>query len=104
MKVRLTESQLKDIVVECVKNILKEEEGKKLPIQIVGGHLEGLYDQDTFEKEHANLIEGYVTPEQYPHLTPKLHGYPLLKGLIGPMFNGDNIRYETQEVYDVLSM
>ena len=41
-------------------------------------------------------------------LRAELHGQPILYGLLGAMYNGTKngahvIRYETQEVYDLLS-
>lgn len=34
----------------------------------------------------------------------ELRGQPIINGYLGPMWDGDKIRYETQEVYDLLSM
>ena len=34
----------------------------------------------------------------------ELCGQPIMNGYLGPMLDGDKIRYETQEVYDLLSM
>jgi hypothetical protein len=33
----------------------------------------------------------------------ELHNQPKFKGLCGPMWDGDKIRYETWEVYEALS-
>ena len=34
----------------------------------------------------------------------ELDNKPKYKGFLGPMWDGGNFRYETQEVYDLLSM
>ena len=101
--IKINEQQLKNIVAESIRKVLKEDSEKPLPIQIVGGNLEGHYEKDEFEGKYGNLIKGYITPEEYPHLTPKLHGYPEIEGYIGPMFNEVNIRYESPEAYDFFS-
>lgn len=50
-------------------------------------------------------ITGYVEPSRNPiYAGQKMIGYPYLKGLIGPMWDGNRLRYETQKVYDLLSM
>jgi hypothetical protein len=33
----------------------------------------------------------------------ELDNQPLVDGYLGPMWDGDKLRYETQEVYDMLS-
>ncbi len=38
-----------------------------------------------------------------PRVRAELQGQPVFSGLIGPMWDGDAIRYETQEVYNRLS-
>lgn len=102
---RINENRLKKIVAESLRTILREmaNEANKLPIRLVGGDLQGEYDLGSFEREHSDLIKGRITPEQYPHLRPDLHGYPKIAGYLGPMYDGDAVRYETQEVYDILS-
>lgn len=55
--------------------------------------------EDNFE------ITGYVEPSRNSiYAGQKMIGYPTLKGLVGPMWDGDKLRYETQAVYDALSM
>lgn len=50
-------------------------------------------------------VTGYVEPSPNPiYADQKMIGYPRLKGFIGPMWDGDKLRYETQKVYDMLSM
>lgn len=38
-----------------------------------------------------------------PHQRKELRGWPKFRGLCGPMWNGDSVRYETVEAYAVLS-
>lgn len=54
-------------------------------------------------------VTGFVEPSPNSiynrnGLKEKMVGYPKLKGLIGPMWDGDKIRYETPEVYRLMSM
>ncbi len=35
---------------------------------------------------------------------PELQGQPKFRGLLGPMWDGDAIRYEDQKSYDILSV
>ena len=57
------------------------------------------------ELERKFKVNGYVEPSpNHIYANQKMIGYPILKGLIGPMWDGDKLRYETQAVYDALSM
>lgn len=50
-------------------------------------------------------VTGYVEPSANPiYADQKMIGYPRLRGFIGPMWDGDRLRYETQKVYDMMSM
>lgn len=49
-------------------------------------------------------VTGYVEPSANPiYADQKMIGYPKLRGFIGPMWDGDRLRYETQKVYDIMS-
>jgi hypothetical protein len=45
-------------------------------------------------------ISGYVFSR---HVNDTLRGKPVFEGLVGPMLDGDTLRYETWEVYNMLS-
>lgn len=70
-----------------------------MPVIIVGGDKQGEYTaQDIIDNFEIN---GYVQPSQNPLYTDsQTIGYPEIKGYIGPMWDDDKIRYETQEAYD----
>lgn len=135
--IRLTESDLKQIISESVKKVLNEtsydfarkahkaacDKGKfdqaerlhkhlvnksserfdpNMPVIIVGGDKQGRYTaQDIIDNFD---IKGYVEPSQNPIYTDsQLIGYPKIKGYIGPMWDGEKIRYESQDAYDFFS-
>ena len=57
------------------------------------------------ELEKYFEISGVCEPSENPiYNDGKCVGYPRLRGFVGPMWDGDKIRYETQEVYDALSI
>jgi hypothetical protein len=73
-----------------------------MDVIVVGGDKEGLYKV----KDLANNFEitGYEEPSENPRYNNSpLVGMPHLKGLIGPMLDGNRVRYETQEAYDFFS-
>ena len=93
---------------------------KKLEFQFVGGRFNGAHTQtEVFNTPIGDSIVGYTE-----NLTDarargacvhraELDDQPIIKGYLGPMFNGFKedsegntlicLRYETQEVYDMLS-
>lgn len=74
-----------------------------MPVIIVGGDKQGRYvAQDIIDNFDIN---GYVEPSQNPIYTDsQLIGYPKIKGYIGPMWDGEKIRYESQDAYDFFSI
>src|SRR4051812_4828471 len=48
---------------------------------------------------------GYVVTGTFARAggRPGLIGHPVLRGFCGPMWDGDAIRYESQEVYDAMT-
>ncbi len=38
-----------------------------------------------------------------PRQRAELQGWPIFRGLCGPMWNGDSVRYETREANDIFS-
>lgn len=73
-----------------------------MPVIIVGGDKQGHYvAQDIIDNFD---ISGYVEPSQNPIYTDSpIVGYPKIKGYVGPMWDGDKIRYESQDAYDFYS-
>ena len=73
-----------------------------MPVVIVGGELQGNYiASEIAAMPQAN---GFVKPSQNPiYADSHLIGYPILNGYIGPMWDGEKIRYESQEAYDFFS-
>lgn len=75
----------------------------------VGGKLNGL-EMDLEEIMNSGLWNGKVRPN-YSELRRKgacvprkeLDNQPLVDGYLSPMWDGGMLRYETQEVYDMLS-
>lgn len=45
----------------------------------------------------------YLGENHSPAQRAELQGAPRFKGLVGPMWDGDMIRYETPEMYEILS-
>lgn len=85
-----------------LKNKAPQNVDANMDVIVVGGPDEGLYKvkdlADKFE------ITGYKEPSQNPiYNNSPLVGMPILKGFVGPMLDGDRIRYETQEAYDFFS-
>lgn len=55
-----------------------------------------------FQLKHADKITGYTPLES--RYRAELCGQPMIKGFLGPMWDGDAIRYETSEVNDLMSI
>lgn len=75
----------------------------------VGGNLNGL-EMDVEEIMNCGLWNGEVTPDyseqrRETSYVPRkeLDNQPLVNGYLSPMWDGGMLRYETQEVYDLLS-
>lgn len=75
----------------------------------VGGKLNGL-EMDVEEIVNSGLWNGklsfdYSEFRQKGACVPRkeLDNQPLVDGYLSPMWDGGMIRYETQEVYDILS-
>ena len=66
---------------------------------------QGVENLTAGELEKHYTITGYVEPSQnHIYADQKMIGYPHLKGLIGPMWDGDRLRYEDEETYHWLSI
>lgn len=80
------------------KRSVREQKGLKATV--VGGELEGTYDVEALWK-YAN---GKTPASSDGPLSRAILGnQPILPGYLGPMWNGDGLRYETPEVYRQLS-
>ena len=100
----LRENKLRKIIKESIRRVLRESKGfePNMPVIIVGGDLEGHYTAqeivDNFD------INGYEEQSQNPRYADSpIVGYPKIRGYVGPMWDGDKIRYESQDAYDFFS-
>jgi hypothetical protein len=71
--------------------------------------IDGTWIKEEFTNDNvipAMEIRGYEMTGNYsnPRTREEMQGAPTFAGLLGPMYDGDAIRYETQEVYNALSM
>lgn len=74
-----------------------------LDVLVCGGPKEGHYKAGDLDKYFE--ITGYVEPSQNNiYNNSILIGAPRIKGYLGPMNDGGKLRYETQEIYDALSI
>lgn len=75
----------------------------------VGGRLHGIEMQvdEIYSKGiwNGQVTRSWAEERQRGYCVPRaeLDNQPLVDGYIGPMWDGDKLRYETQEVYDMLS-
>lgn len=54
-------------------------------------------------KEHNGYFERDIRDDGTYIQREILEGAPKFKGMCGPMGNGDGLRYETWEIYDIMS-
>ena len=120
---KITESDLRQLVCESVKQVLKEisydmakgTESLKdrvpqnfnpdLDVIIVGGEHGGRYKAGNIEQNPNFIVTGYVEPSPNSIYNNSIRiGAPIIKGYIGPMDDGGKLRYETPEVYNMMSM
>lgn len=99
------ESRLNKAINKAIKKVLKEDVEQSydpnMKAIIVGGDLEGEYTiKEIIEKFP---IKGYEEQSQNPNLKIKLAGYPKIYGYLGPMWDGDRVRYESPEAYEFFS-
>lgn len=73
--------------------------------RIYGGNLEGTHNVDDLW-QHANGKTADLTASRNAGACVRraeLDNQPTLPGYCGPMWDGDGLRYETQEIYNQLS-
>lgn len=108
---KINRSPVSDRKMKQVDNLYQHYDRKQsnknnldmnMPVVIVGGDKQGRYTvKDLFDKFE---IKGHSEPFQNSrYKDAKQIGYPRLAGYLGPMWDGDKLRYETQEAYDMLS-
>jgi hypothetical protein len=140
-KIRLTETELHEIVKSSVKQVVNEisygmarrayqastDRGDwqnkpslannlfshlndrasqnfdpNIDVVVVGGEGQGNYKAGDLEQYFE--ITGYVEPNPNPlYNNNKRIGAPKIKGYYGPFCDGDCLRYESPDVYDMLS-
>lgn len=81
---------------------VKDRFDPNMPVIIVGGDKAGHYTAqdivDNFEvRDYTDAFENSIYRDS------KIVGYPRIKGYVGPMWDGDKIRYETQEANNFFS-
>lgn len=77
------------------------------PVEIVGGPLEGVYNRKyvmenfhngRYTQDYSGVRgKGFICQRKELDKQPKINGY------LGPMWNGNSLRYETASVYNALS-
>jgi hypothetical protein len=86
-----------------LKNKSQENINLQMPVIIVGGEKEGEYTMQDIINNFE--VTSYVKPfESSRYKESKIVGYPRIYGYLGPMWDGDKIRYESQEAYDMYSI
>ena len=85
------------------KDKSRENFNPKMPVIICTTN--GCFNMLAGDLEKKFNIVGYVEPsENHIYADSKIIGYPKIKGLLGPMWDGDRVRYEDQSTYDALSI
>lgn len=76
-------------------------------IQVVDGRLDAAeFDEARgVDVVAAMALRGYQLTHlnANPRQRAELQGAPVFRGVLGPMFDGDALRYETQAAYEILS-
>ncbi len=81
---------------------VKERIDPNMPVVIVGGDKQGKYTmQDILD--NFDITRFKDASENSVYKNSKIIGYPVLKDYIGPMWDGDKIRYESPEAYTFFS-
>ncbi len=70
---------------------------------LVGKPFTADMDKATFVDRMSDFGIAFVKLNDNPRQRAELQGQPVFKGLLGPMWDGDKVRYETQAVYNTLS-
>ena len=73
-----------------------------MPVVVVGGEYEGEYTLGDVMRDLP--VVGFEGPSNNRRLGMRTAGLPRIKGYVGPMVDGDRIRYESQEANDFFSI
>lgn len=101
-------SKLKDKYERDFAEVVSKQDGSHatpLAAFFVGGKYHGLYMTHKELKAKGN---GKFTPRwsamkyHNSHVSPDLEDQPMIDGYLSPMLDGGRLRYETQEVYDLM--
>lgn len=73
--------------------------------RIYGGNLEGTYNVEDLWQHSNGKTKDWTERRNAGACVPRaeLDNQPTLPGYLGPMWDGDGLRYETQEIYNQLS-
>lgn len=73
--------------------------------KIYGGNLEGTYDVEELWKFSTGKSKDFSEYRGKGGCVPRkeLDNQPILPGYCGPMWDGDGLRYDTPEIYNLLS-
>lgn len=71
--------------------------------------IDGTWIKEEFTNDNvipAMELRGFEMTGNYanPRTREEMQGAPQFRGMLGPMYDGDAVRYESQEVYNQLSM
>lgn len=90
---------------ESIGSFLLESFDPDMDVIVVGGEKQGEYKAGELGK-YFELGSSFQPDPSMMHFykDSKIIGYPKLMGYVGPMWDGDRIRYETQEVYNAMSI
>lgn len=97
-KKKINEEQIRKIIRESYKKIMVNEAfDPEMPVIIVGGQYQGRY-------KGSDLLRMFDITRYNDFGRQEIQGFPKLPDYLGPMWDGDKVRYESQDVYDTLSV
>ena len=84
------------------KRAVREKSGMKATV--CGGELAGVYDvEDLWKYANGKTADYSKYPRSAFAHRAELDNQPILPGYLGPMWDGDGLRYETAEIYRQMS-
>lgn len=100
------ESIIRKAVNESLGRLILESFDPDMDVIVVGGRQAGEYKAGELGRYFE--LNGTFEPDAYSlerwFKNSPIVGYPKLVGYLGPMWDGNRIRYESQEVYNALSI
>lgn len=95
---------------EDFNSVCSKQDGsfaKDIPAYFVGGRFNGLYlpHDELMKRGNGRFSPRWSAMKVHNPLTVNLdlEDQPKVNGYVGPMLDGGFLRYETQEMYDILS-